>query len=561
MAVPVVTAHKRGRDPGEAASKLFKRYAVVVVVIIAAVLVANFLPSAKKTVASTTNSSGGGTANPSGTSGAPGQGTAGTTVSGVKCGPGVRQVPWSHYAPICVPAWHGNNKGATAAGVTGSTITLTYREAASTELQAIYSIVPASVIGTNEQAIQTMQAYINVFNKQFELYGRKVVLKTFTGKGDFVSELNGQDQQGAAEDAVTAKGLGAFADSSGIDATPVYTQALANQHVVGLTIFGGPDQEFKQSSPYLYTTNTVCSKGNAQTEQLVERTLNTTKTSFAGDVALNGKKRVFGFIGTGTAQSQQCDAEVIADLKAKGISMALPPVSMSLSGTTLTEEANTAIGQFKAAGVTTILCSSCDFFTPIFLTKAADGQNYHPEWIETDFLDALTALQSPTQLSSVQGFGNQSPPKQSTEAYKAFQMGAPAGTQIIPSFSYVYEPLLMFFAAVQAAGPDLTPETFQQAFRSLPNSLPGGMYGNWGFTPTSFDPNSGYGVAHWSNTARSAIDGKPGAWLNCNNGQQYNFDGSPPQLPLGQELNCPAAGSTAASTPPTGNAAVKPPGT
>ncbi len=48
-------------------------------------------------------------------------------MSGVHCGPGVRQVPWSAYAPWCEPAYHGNNGGATAPGMTGNTITLTYR--------------------------------------------------------------------------------------------------------------------------------------------------------------------------------------------------------------------------------------------------------------------------------------------------------------------------------------------------------------------------------------------------------------------------------------------------
>ena len=52
----------------------------------------------------------------------PGEGQSGTTVSGYTCIPGRRQVPWSLYAPYCVPAWHGNNGGATAPGVTATTI-------------------------------------------------------------------------------------------------------------------------------------------------------------------------------------------------------------------------------------------------------------------------------------------------------------------------------------------------------------------------------------------------------------------------------------------------------
>src|SRR5262245_9571737 len=54
-------------------------------------------------------------------------GGAGQTVSGVQCGPGVRQVSWSKYSALCVPAFHGNNGGATAYGVSPTTITVTYR--------------------------------------------------------------------------------------------------------------------------------------------------------------------------------------------------------------------------------------------------------------------------------------------------------------------------------------------------------------------------------------------------------------------------------------------------
>ena len=517
---------------------LIRRYWAVALLVAGAIVLANLLPSISKTVTSAAPQTAG---TPSGVTPAPAPGTPGLTVSGVHCGPGVRQVPWSRYAPICVPKWTGNNGGATAPGVTKTTITLTYREASSTQLATIYSIVPPAVIGTNTEAIATMQAFVNTFNKTFELYGRKVVLKPFIGKGNFVTELNGKDQAGAMEDAITAKGLGAFADSSVIDATPLYEEALAQQGVIGLSIYGGPNTEFQGESPYMYTTGTLCSTSIAQTEQLVGKVLNTTPTSFAGSASLNGKKRVFGFLGTATAQSEQCDAELIQGLKSKyGITMRTD-FHMDLNGATLDSQASTAVGEMKSAGVTTVLCTTCDFFTPIFVTKAADIADYHPEWIESDFLTALTGLQAPDQIADAVGFGRQAVPAADTEAYRAFEMGAPPGEKIIPSFSYVYEPLLMFFDALQAAGPYLTPKTFQQGLRSLPRSLTGGMYGNWSFNSSSFGPDESFGVVRWSNTALSAIDGKPGAWVKCNGGKQYGNAPGTAQLPAGVPLNCPGA--------------------
>ena len=534
MAPPV-----KRRTSAQEVQAIVRRYGIAAIVVVVVVVLASVIPSVSKTVTPVSATS---TPSSTGVTPAIPAGTSGTTVGGVKCGPGIRQVPWSHYAPICEPKWSGNNGGATAPGVTKTTITLTYRAAATSELSLLYSIVPKSVLGTNTEAISTMQTFVKTFNQSFELYGRHVVLKPFVGKGDFVSELNGEDQTGAQEDAITAKQMGAFADSSVLDSTPIYEQALAEQKVVGISIFGGPDTIFTSASPYSYTIGNVCSKDVLQAEQYVGRVLNTTPTSFAGDPALNGTKRVFGFIGTGTAQSEKCNAQLLAGLKAKYGITVKDNVNMALS-TTVEGQANSVMGQMKSDGVTTILCSSCDFFTPIFLTKAATTVGYHPEWIETNFLTALTALQTSQQIANAEGFGNQAPPKQDTEAWHAYELNAPQGQTIIPSYSYVYEPLLLFFDTLQAAGPDLTPESFQKGLRSLPASNPGGMYGTWSFNSDSFDPNGTYGMVRWSNTAKSAIDTKPGAWLACNGGKQYRYNGTAPQLPANTPVKCPSTGS------------------
>ena len=51
----------------------------------------------------------------------------GTTVSGIKCKPGVHQFD-SPYAPPCIAKFTGNNGGATYRGVTSNEIVLATRE-------------------------------------------------------------------------------------------------------------------------------------------------------------------------------------------------------------------------------------------------------------------------------------------------------------------------------------------------------------------------------------------------------------------------------------------------
>ncbi|MDA8366781.1 MAG: hypothetical protein M0Z62_07445, partial [Actinomycetota bacterium] len=140
---------------------------------------------------------------------------AGVTAGGIACGPRVLQVPWSNYAPPCEPAWHGNNGGATAPGVTATTINVSFREATSSILNALYTLVPKDVVGTSQEAIQMMQALFNTFNKSFELYGRHVVLEPYVGKGNFITEDTGGGATQAEADAVNvADSLHAFADIS-----------------------------------------------------------------------------------------------------------------------------------------------------------------------------------------------------------------------------------------------------------------------------------------------------------------------------------------------------------
>ncbi len=159
-------------------------------------------------------------------------GSAGTTVGGVACKPGVRQVSWSQYAPECVPAYHGDNGGASSPGVTRTTISLAYRLAASTLMTEIYALFPKTMLGTNDEALSVLSALTKVFNRSFELYGRHVVGKPFDGQGNFMSELMGGGQEGAVADAATEKSMGTFIDDSVYDATQIYANDLASNGIV-----------------------------------------------------------------------------------------------------------------------------------------------------------------------------------------------------------------------------------------------------------------------------------------------------------------------------------------
>ena len=469
----------------------------------------------------------------------------GVAVSGVTCGPGVRQVPWSAYAPPCEPKWTGNNGGATAPGVTATTITLSFRAATSAILDALYTIVPKSVIGTSKEAEDTLQAYINVFNKNFELYGRHVVLASFVGQGNFINEDVGTGAAQAEADAVNvATSLHAFADMSLVGSSVPYTLDLEANKVISFGLYLQDQQWYQQNAPWQYTPGPNCTKSDRAIGELFGRQLKGTTAEFAKG-PLHNKVRKLGIIYQNTPTAAACEQQMVQDLAAYGVHPAAT-AAVTFDVTKLASESASAIAEMQAHGVTTVICSSCDPVSPQFYLRAANQNDYHPEW----FFQSLFGTSATTsekfirlfpanQRSQILTYGTAPTPAAQAEALKVFKMGNtdPTAT-IIPSYVFVYASIVQFFDALQLAGPDLTPHNLEVAMRSIPTSLPGGELGGWSGAAGPFDPASTFQILHWNNHERSQTDGGLGTYDVCDNGTSYSFIGGGPTMPAHTQLTC-----------------------
>jgi len=462
-------------------------------------------------------------------------GDPGVAVSGVHCGPGVRQVPWSAYAPLCQPAFAGDNGGATAPGVTKDTITVTFRFAVTPAELQLASTLLGGVLGTEQQAIQLMDDYIGLFNRSYELWGRHVVLKVFQGQGDVLAESQGQDQAQAVADAAHAKSLGAFADVSGtIFNTPPYDNALAEDQVISVGGLFPSATSMRQHAPYEYAPGPDCQKAAEASAAIIGRSMAHLPAIYAGDPAMHDRTRVFGLLAPDVPIYQACAGATTAVLENRYHVHIQTTVSYGLSLTGQQEAAN-AIAQFKAAGVTTVLCG-CDPLSPIYLTQAADAQHYRPEWVTLGFAEAFSRLPAQDQWAHAVAGGLPTVPSRRQEAVTAYNLVD--HRPIPPSYNGIYEPLLLLFDALQAAGPDLTPQSFQAGFDSLPTSLPGGQYGRWEFGPGTVDPQADFTMQWWDPTAPSPQDGIAGTWRPCNGGATYRYSGQGASLPVGKQLAC-----------------------
>jgi len=458
--------------------------------------------------------------------------------SGVHCGPGVRQVTWSVYAPPCVAQYNGNNGGATSHGVTASTITLSYRIGNSAQDAAVYAAAGAAAPAPDPAYIADLNTFVGLFNKDFELYGRKVVVKSFQGQGDYILEDEGQDQAQAQSDAVTARGLGAFADVTfQLKGSDPYWTGLAQQGVIAMGPLGFPESYYQRYAPYWWSFTPSGTQGADLLGNSICQRAAGLPAVYAGDTLYQKETRKFGLITPENPEYLEVADQIKAQLSGCGVTIA-KQVSYAINVTSYESEAASMVAQMKTAGVTTVICF-CDPIVPIFLSNSASSENYFPEWFEPNYLDPQGRLENQNEWSHALSDGGQYPSQANNEAYRAFKVADPSGSPAELYYDEAYFTVLQLFIGLQAAGPDLTPLNFERGMDSLPTT-PTGMEGSWRFGPGIFNPQATVQIGWWSPSDTSQRDGKVGAWQSCDNGRWLPIDpsGRSQWGPAHTQLNC-----------------------
>jgi len=467
-------------------------------------------------------------------------GSAGITRSGVQCGPGVRQVPWSVYAPICVPTYSGNNGGATSHGVTGDTITISFRRTNSTEEKAAFSIAGSAAPGSDDQYLADLRAYVDLFNRTYELYGRRVVIKDYQPQGDNLEEDQGRQLAGAQADAQKDYDLGAFADlsqSPSLAATIPYEEDLAQVHVIGIGAIGTTESWFAAHAPWEYSYIINASKGaQAAGAALCQRAAGL-PAIFAGDAIYKNQTRKFGLVAPdGPEYQKAADAFQQALQKDCGVTIA-KRASYTIDVSRFADEGASLAAQMKAAGVTTMLCG-CDPLIEITFSQAADGQAYHPEWFVTSYYDPQGREASQNEWShAITSPPALFVPRAQRESYKVFKIVRPTSDPQEKYFDLAYENVVYLFSALQNAGPNLNPATFQQGVFSMVRSGLG-QFGTWQGGPQAFDPAVDGPLAYWDPNRPADFDGVKGAWVACEGGKYFSGTDPAGFGPAHTQLHC-----------------------
>jgi hypothetical protein len=492
----------------------------------------------------------------------------GTTITNTKCTAGTPQFA-SPYADPCVPKFTGNNGGATYNGVTATTITIAEREYPNTaNAQELAADARAAGDALPSVTQQVQNVFLNYFNKVYELYGRKVVLKPFTGVGNSTSEALNQGQAQACADAETVKQMPAFGEAGlpfdyQFPGSGPFSQCMASDHEVE---FDGDqyfdEGTFQSQNPYVWSVTQDCTRVSSLTSEVEGTLLAGKKAIYAGDPTLQNETRKFGTYVPNLPAYVSCTKRSISLLESKyhvPASQIAPSFYYNLDIATFQQSAQQAVVQFKAAGVTTVVLA-CDPFSAGIITKAAAAENYHPEWfiIGTGLTDQDQYVQSEDDLSEIQGhlFGmSELSPSEDTygptslagKLYKKL-----TGHTIPPGTDGNYSQLVEIFDMLQAAGPDLTPQSLARGTHALPQfGAPAYQYGNWTFN-IGVSGNVGGGdhtasntarFVYWDGNATSEVNGMKGTYVAIFNGDRFALGQWPKTLP--KLFTAPGSGPSA----------------
>jgi hypothetical protein len=416
----------------------------------------------------------------------------------------------SVYAPPCVQPFTGKNGGSTTQGVTGDEIKIVVYNTDPQKDPLAAGAIRAAGAELNLGAIEdTWRGYIDIYNRLFEFYGRKLSVEFFVGSGP------GSDTAAAKADAIAIADKKPFAVMGApLQSTTVFADELAHRGVmcIGICALAMPQKILNANKPYLITDGPSPEQAAALTAEFIGKQVGKGKAEFAGDDATRNKNRVYGIVHYNTPDGQYDGLfdSLKSGLKKYGIT-AKADQSFFLDLARAQETARTVITKMKDAGVTTIIYTG-DPLMPSSITKEATAQDYHPEWIVGPSVLADTAVFARTydQQQWAHAFGIALVPGRTIQeingTYYLYQWfhGSPPPNN---TYGVINPSILTLARGIMLAGPKLTPQTFRDGLFRYPPSggdaiNPQQSWGKHGVWPsTDYNGTEDAGMLWWDPTA------------------------------------------------------------
>ena len=471
------------------------------------------------------------------------QAGTGVTRGGFECKTGVRQLPWSAYANQCVAKFDGSNGGATYRGVDEKKIRIAIRAPAVDAGDITDAQNDAQGRATRAEGIALLKKYAGWFGKVFELYGRQLEFVDFNSNvSNGVDEAQSRGKEGACADATEiAESIKAFAvvgyNPSLIETHPFSECAVERGLFVPYGASYFPENYYARWHPYVWHIYTQCEQIGHDVGEYMGKRLHNRNAKWAKDPTYQRQKRVFGTYVPDNDGYQRCVNISETDFKEKYGGTIKHRFDYELDVSKFPQQAEQAVVQFKAEGVTTLI-NACDTLSTRFLTDAANRQQWGPEWyiIGVALQDTDGAARTFNQ-SQVDGhlFGMSQLGQirliegQDGEAYRAWKTAFP-NEDLPDGFGDAYFRVLGLYTMLQAAGPVLTPQNIARGLQTMPEGGgSNGAFGTWSFKTdhTAIDDSR---EIYWVGTA-TGYDGNEGAYLESYGGKRFRSGQWPSEEP------------------------------
>ena len=308
-----------------------------------------------------------------------------------------------------------------------------------------------------------------------------------------------------------AQQIKAFADITA-ESEP-YSQSLASQHVMA---FGDPylsRQYHQMNAPYTWSTDTDGTDvASLAAEYAVKKLCPGDPVAAYAGGSLRSVHRKFALLAPENSWYQTSVDVAQGIMQAAGCPVSKIIYTLDLG--TESQQAAGIVSQLKADGITTVICG-CDPIFPVYLSGQGAQQSYFPEFIiaGTALTDADYVGQLYNQQFQAHAFGispnNPEVPYTQTLGYAAYESVSPSTE---PSFfvDLIYAQMDELAIGLQMAGPNLTPNSFQQGMFNYPPKE--GPLGLWGFSSNQYTIPNDVREICWDPTAISPFNGKVGAY-------------------------------------------------
>lgn len=352
----------------------------------------------------------------------------------------------------CAGVFEGNNGGATHQGVTATEIRV-------------------AVPQWSDESTPLWERY---FNDNYQFYGRQLRLLKAPDDGG-----GGQTARAALVD----EQLQAFASThENTSGGAEYAIELARRGVIVTTDRSQFSNDFmRERRPYMWqysmaADDLMAQIGDWACARLVDRPAR--HAGAATGIPMNGQVRKFGLIANVEQGGSPFDpAPLEQSLRACGGELA---VRTDVAQANIDPVASsTAISRMLQNGVTSIFClCHAAFWGDV--GRAAEAQGYFPEWLLSNIIlndhSPVVKLFGPGAEQRVHAFGitgfNRQLRVDEDWAWRSRREIAPncCGSDVALLASYhlfTYRELMLLATGIQAAGPKLTPETFEQGLRRI----------------------------------------------------------------------------------------------